>query len=173
MSDAPDCWPQKSIGFILSSWISSLPGLIKIVNTPNSSISIVLTRLYPLLCIVALTFQSNRVHPLLMVNMSAKFDEDALNCLASSHSQGQGVTHRLTHRLMARRNHSCDPISYIPSTTCCVGMIKRRGKNEHLFTQIEAITPLANIQNLRNKTRNMFVKQGCPCSNKVKIWKNL
>ena len=47
-----DLWPVKSIGFILSSWATSVPCLIKIHSTVWS---VVFTSLYPLLSIVTLT----------------------------------------------------------------------------------------------------------------------
>ena len=52
-----------------------------------------------------------------MVNMSAKFDEDAHNGLVSI-IQGQSVMHTHTHRWT--ESQQC---YYIPSATWCIGII--------------------------------------------------
>ena len=60
--------------------------------------------------IVTLTFEINRVHPLVTVNMSAKFDEEALNGLVSivfTRSKRDGQTQTLTEGW----NHSSVTIS--------------------------------------------------------------
>ena len=78
-----DLWPPKSIGFILSSRLTCLPSLIKKSTTVK-----------PLLCSQAyfhrcpvwpwpLTSKINRVHPLITVNMSCKFDKEICNRLVS------------------------------------------------------------------------------------------
>ena len=49
----------------------------------NVLVSIIFTRLIPYMSIVTLTFKIDRVYPLTMANMSAKFDQVAHNGLVS------------------------------------------------------------------------------------------
>ena len=53
----------------------------------NGLVSTVFTRLFPYMSIVTLTFdltsKINRVHPLIILNMTAKLDEEAHNGLVS------------------------------------------------------------------------------------------
>ena len=78
-----DLWPSKSIGFILSPWLTCLPSLIKKSTTVKSLLH---SQAYFHRCPLwpwPLTSKINRVHPLITVNMSAKFDEEAHNGLVS------------------------------------------------------------------------------------------
>ena len=104
-----DLWPPKSIGFILSPWLTCLPSLIKKY-----------AMVYSLLCSQAyfhicplwpwpLTSKINRVHPLIMVNTSANFDKEICNGVVSIvlTRSTQGRTETCTHA----RNHSSVTIS--------------------------------------------------------------
>ena len=81
-----DLWPQKSIGSILSSWLTSLPRLIK-QNTQRLSFyhvhKLISIYIHCDLDFWPLTSKINRVHPLTMANMCAKFDQEAHNGLVS------------------------------------------------------------------------------------------
>ena len=71
-----DLWPLKSIGFILSSRLTCLPSLIKKSTTVKS---LLCSQAYFHRCPVwpwPLTSKINRVHPLITVNMSCKFDKE-------------------------------------------------------------------------------------------------
>ena len=80
-----DLWPPKWIGFILSSWLTCLPSLIKMHKWFSSY------RVHKIISIYVhcdldlwpLTSKINRVHPLIMVNMSAKFDKETCNGVVS------------------------------------------------------------------------------------------
>ena len=70
--------------------------------------------------IVTLTSKINRVHPLIIVNMSAKFDEEAHNSLVS-------ITFtRSTHGRAHTRNHSSVTIS--PTVDKTVPRIPGKGQ---------------------------------------------
>ena len=79
-----DLWSPKSIGSILSLWLTCLPSLMKKHITVKS-----LSCSQAYLCVNfdldlwPLTSKINRVHPLVIVNMSAKFDEDMHNNLVA------------------------------------------------------------------------------------------
>ena len=80
-----DLWPSKSIGPILSPWLTSLPSLMKkytrfSLYCVHKFISIYV---HCDLDLWALTSKINRVHPLTMVNMSAKFDKEIHSSLFS------------------------------------------------------------------------------------------
>ena len=78
-----DLWPPKSIGCILSSRLTCLPSLIKKSTTVKS---LLCSQAYFHRCPVwpwPLTSKINRVHPLITVNMSAKFDKEICNGLVS------------------------------------------------------------------------------------------
>ena len=71
--------------------------------------------------IVTLTFNIKRIHHLVMVNMSAKLDEEAHNGLVSI------VFTRTTHRRTHTHTHTgTEPQQryYIPTATRCAGIIK-------------------------------------------------
>ena len=78
-----DIWPPKSKGSILSPKLTSLQSLMKKYTTVQylscSQAYLHICPLWPW----PLTFKINRVHPLTMVNMSAKFDLEAQNCLVA------------------------------------------------------------------------------------------
>ena len=80
-----DVWPPKSIGFIISPWLTCLPSLIK--STQRYSRyrvhNIISIYVHCDLDLWPLTSKINRVHPLTMVNMSAKFDKEIHNGLVS------------------------------------------------------------------------------------------
>ena len=93
-----DLWPSKSIGFILSPWLTCLPSLIKKSTTVKS---LLCSQAYFHRCPLwpwPLTSKINRVHPLIMVNMSAKFDKEICNGVdsiaftRSTHRQTDGTT---------------------------------------------------------------------------------
>ena len=106
-----DLWPPKSIGFILSPWLTCLPSLIKKYTMVyfycvHKVISIYVhcdLDLWPL------TSKINRVYPLIMVNMSAKFDKETWNGVVSIvfTRSTDGRTDAHTHA----RNHSSVTIS--------------------------------------------------------------
>ena len=78
-----DLWPPKSIGCILSSRLTCLPSLIKKSTTVKS---LLCSQAYFHRCPVwpwPLTSKINRVHPLITVNMSCKFDKEICNGLVS------------------------------------------------------------------------------------------
>ena len=81
-----DLWPPKSIGSILSSCLTSLPSLIK-QNTQRLSFyhvhKLISIYVHCDLDLWPLTSKINRVHPLTMANMCAKFDQEAHNGLVS------------------------------------------------------------------------------------------
>ena len=81
-----DLWPPKSIGFILSLRLTCLPSLIKKSTTVKS---LLCSQAYFHRCPVwpwPLTsdLQNQKVHPLITVNMSCKFDKEICNGLVSS-----------------------------------------------------------------------------------------
>ena len=72
-----DLWHPKSIGCILSSRLTCLLSLMKKHTTVKS---LWCSQAYFHICPLRpwpLTLNINRVHPLITVNMSAKFDEEA------------------------------------------------------------------------------------------------
>ena len=74
-----DLWPSKSIGFILSPWLTCLPSLIKKSTTVKS---LLCSQAYFHRCPLwpwPLTSKINRVHPLITVNMFAKSDKEIHN----------------------------------------------------------------------------------------------
>ena len=78
-----DLWPSKSIGSILSPWLTCLSSLIKKSTTVQS---LLCSQAYFHTCPLwpwPLTSKINRVHPLVMVNMSAKFDKEICNSVVS------------------------------------------------------------------------------------------
>ena len=78
-----DLWPPKSIGCILSSRLTCLPSLIKKSTTVKS---LLCSQAYFHRCPVwpwPLTSKIHRVHPLITVNMSCKFDKEICNGLVS------------------------------------------------------------------------------------------
>ena len=77
-----DLWHPKSIGFILSSWLTCLPSLIK--KHTLVLFAKVFTSLFPYMRIVTLTSEINRVHSITMANMSAKFDQETHNGLVAN-----------------------------------------------------------------------------------------
>ena len=76
-----DLWPPKSIGFILLPCLTCLQSLtVKQTTFQSPSCSqcyFHIRQLWP--WPLHLTSKINRVHPLVIINMSAKFDEDAHN----------------------------------------------------------------------------------------------
>ena len=81
-------WPQKSIGFILSPWQTPwqtcLPSLIK-KSTMVKSLSC--SQAFFHICPLwpwPLTSEINRVHSLIILNMSAKYDKEICNGLLVS-----------------------------------------------------------------------------------------
>ena len=96
-----DLWPLKSIGFILSPWLTCLPSLIKKSTTVKS---LLCSQAYFHRCPLwpwPLTSKINRVHPLIMLNMSSKFDKEICNGVDSI------ALTRSTHgRRTEPRNHS-------------------------------------------------------------------
>ena len=77
--------------------------------------------------IMTLTF-FNRVHPLVIVNMSAKFDEEAHNGLVSIvFTRSKCDTHTEPQQRY-----------YIPSATHCVG--DKKEANEELLSATDVIT---------------------------------
>ena len=118
-----DLWPQKSIGFILSSWWTCLPSLIKKYTTVWS---LSCSQAYLHICPLwpwPLTSKINRVHPLIMVNMSAKFDKENMQRFSryhvhKVHGRTHGQTHTHTHaRTVPQQRY------YIPTATRCAGII--------------------------------------------------
>ena len=78
-----DLWPQKSIGFILSSWLTCLPSLTKKYTTV---LSLSCSQAYFHICPLwpwPMTSKINRIYRLIMVNMSAKFDKEICNGVVS------------------------------------------------------------------------------------------
>ena len=104
-------------------------------NTLNSSIFIIFTMLFLFLSILTLTsdFQKiNRLYLLVIVNMSAKFEEDTQNKLVSikfTRSKFDGCTHRHLHWLTVPQNRY-----YIPFATHLHGKINNIG---HTITLIK------------------------------------
>ena len=80
-----DLWPPKSIGYTLSPRLTSLSSLMKEYTTVNSlSCSQAYLHIYPLWpWPLTSDLQINRDHPLTMVNVSAKFDQEAHNDLVA------------------------------------------------------------------------------------------
>ena len=121
-----DLWPPISIAFILTSWAITTPNL---VNIHSMILSLFCSQGYihfrvlwpwtvPLLCIVTLTcyLQIYRVHPIIIIDTSAKFDEDWYNSL---------VPIAFTISKHDKRNHSSISIIPPPCTTCCAGIINQ------------------------------------------------
>ena len=82
-----DLWPPKSIGSILSPGLTSLICLMKNYTTVKS---LSCPKAYLHICTLwpcPLTFKNDRVHPLTMVYMHAKFDKEINNGLVSICSQ--------------------------------------------------------------------------------------
>ena len=76
-----DLWPPKSIGFILSPWLTYQPIQRRCtkwfsLHCVHKAISMYV---HCDLNFWLLTKEINRVHPLIIVNMSAKFDRDTHN----------------------------------------------------------------------------------------------
>ena len=76
-----ELWPPKSIVFILLPWLT-VRKILTLKYTTVQSLSCSqcyfhICQLWPL----PLTSKINRVHPLVIVNMSVKFDEDVHNSL--------------------------------------------------------------------------------------------
>ena len=123
-----DLWPPKSIGFILSSRWTCLPSLIKKSTTVKS---LLCSQAYFHRCPVwPLTSKINRVHPLITVNMSCKFDKEICNGLVSmvftsvtikkvwlSDRQTDARTHAHTDRRRTK-------------WSLCAAMLRRRHKND-------------------------------------------
>ena len=117
-----DLWPPKSIASILSPWLTCLPSLIKKYTMVQFlSYSQAYFHICPLcLDLWPLTSKINRVHPLIMVNMSAKFDKETCNGVVSI------VFTRSTDGRTDRRTHThTEPQQryYIPTATHCAGII--------------------------------------------------
>ena len=70
-----DLWPPKSIGPILSLWLIFMPSLMKEHTTVKSIHVHKLISIYVNCDLDLLTSKINRAHLLVIVNMSAKFDE--------------------------------------------------------------------------------------------------
>ena len=105
-----DLWPSKSIRFILSPWLTCLPSLIKKSTTVKS---LLCSQAYFHRCPLwpwPLTSKINRVHPLIMVNMSSKFDKEICNGVDST----QGPR---TDRRTEPRNHSSVTIGQTDTRT--------------------------------------------------------
>ena len=95
-----DLWPPKSIGFIPSPWSTCLPSMIK-KSTKVKSLSC--SQGYFHICPLwpwPLTSKINRVHPLIILNMFAKFDKEICNGLVSM------VFTRSSHGRTDGRNHA-------------------------------------------------------------------
>ena len=76
-----DPWPSKPIGAILSLWLTCLPSVIKKHKTVWSlSCSQAYFHIFDLW---PLTSKIKRVQPLIIVNMTVKFDEDLHNSLVA------------------------------------------------------------------------------------------
>ena len=78
-----DLWPPKSIGLIFSPWLTCLPSLITKYTTAKS---LSCSQAYFYTCPLwpwPLTSKINRVHPLIMVNISAKSDKEICNGVVS------------------------------------------------------------------------------------------
>ena len=76
-----DLWPPKSIGFILSPWLTWLPVWSR--STQRCYHVHKLISIYVHCDLWPLTSKINRVHPLTMVNISVKFDKEIHNSLVS------------------------------------------------------------------------------------------
>ena len=121
-----DLWPPKSIGCILSSWLTCLPSLIKKSTTVKS---LLCSQAYFHTCPVwpwPLTSKINRVHPLITVNMSCKFDKEICNGLVSMVFTSVTIkkvwlsdrqTHARTHAHTDRRR---------TKWSLCAAMLRRR-----------------------------------------------
>ena len=137
-----DLLTSKSIGRILDSWWVSVWSFMIIgwlqsqLSSGNhfqniTTQSVASPRLHKLISIYLhcdldlwpLTSKINRVHPLIMVNMSAKFDKEICNGLVSI------VFTRSTHGRTEPRTHGrTEPQQryYIPTATRCAGIITMR-----------------------------------------------
>ena len=96
-----DLWPPKLIEFILLPWLTCLPSLIKKYTMFSFYCVHKLISIY-VHCdhdLWPLTSKINRVHPLIMVNMSAKFDKETWNGVVSIvfTRSTDGRTDRRTH----------------------------------------------------------------------------
>ena len=118
-----DLWPKKSIGFILLPWLTCLQSLIK---KHNGLVSILFTSLFPYMSLVTLTFDiQNMVHLLVIVNMSAKFDEEShrrfsfyrVNMVKAWRTHWSSVW-------WTDRRTEPQQTYYIPSATLCTGLIR-------------------------------------------------
>ena len=119
-----DLWPSKSIGFILSTWLSVCQ------DWSRSTQRFSCYRVHKLISIYVhcdldlwpLTSKINRVHPVIMVNMSAKLDKETCNgsfsIVFTTSMPGRTDAHTHTHTLTEPQQRY-----YIPTATRCAGII--------------------------------------------------
>ena len=147
-----DLWPPKSIGCILSSRLTCLPSLIKKSTTVKSllcsqayfhrcpvwpwPLTSKINRVHPLITVNMsckfddlwpLTSKINRVHPLITVNMSCKFDKEICNGLVSMVFTSVTIKKvwlpdRQTHAHTDRRR---------TKWSLCAAMLRRRHNNKN------------------------------------------